>query len=108
MPRDEFSEMRAFLEVARERSFTRAAAKLGLFAGGPRGSTGPLPADQSLGHTSRRRSCSQTRWQRLPVIRACGDPGSTTVNPWRKIQLLPSALVRLKEAAKMLRPPQGQ
>jgi DNA-binding transcriptional LysR family regulator len=28
MPRDEFSEMRAFLEVARERSFTRAAAKL--------------------------------------------------------------------------------
>jgi DNA-binding transcriptional LysR family regulator len=29
MPRDEFSEMRAFLEVARERSFTRAAAKLG-------------------------------------------------------------------------------
>ena len=30
MPRDEFSEMRAFLEVARERSFTRAAAKLGV------------------------------------------------------------------------------
>ena len=30
MPRDEFSEMRAFLEVARERSFTRAAAKLGI------------------------------------------------------------------------------
>jgi hypothetical protein len=32
MPRDEFSEMRAFLEVARERSFTRAAAKLGVTA----------------------------------------------------------------------------
>lgn len=30
MPRDEFSEMRAFLEVARERSFTRAAARLGV------------------------------------------------------------------------------
>lgn len=30
MSRDEFSEMRAFLEVARERSFTRAAAKLGV------------------------------------------------------------------------------
>ena len=30
MPRDEFSEIRAFLEVARERSFTRAAAKLGV------------------------------------------------------------------------------
>jgi DNA-binding transcriptional LysR family regulator len=30
MPRDEFNEMRAFLEVARERSFTRAAAKLGV------------------------------------------------------------------------------
>jgi DNA-binding transcriptional LysR family regulator len=30
MPRDEFSEMRAFLEVARERSFTRAAGKLGV------------------------------------------------------------------------------
>lgn len=30
MPRDEFSEMRAFLEVAREQSFTRAAAKLGV------------------------------------------------------------------------------
>jgi DNA-binding transcriptional LysR family regulator len=30
MPRDEFSEMRAFLEVARERSFTRAATKLGV------------------------------------------------------------------------------
>lgn len=30
MPRDEFSEMRAFLEVARERSFTRAAASLGV------------------------------------------------------------------------------
>ncbi len=30
MRRDEFTEMRAFLEVARERSFTRAAAKLGL------------------------------------------------------------------------------
>ena len=30
MRRDEFSEMRAFLEVARERSFTRAAAKLGV------------------------------------------------------------------------------
>ncbi len=28
MRRDEFTEMRAFLEVARERSFTRAAAKL--------------------------------------------------------------------------------
>ena len=30
MPRDEFSEMRAFLEVAQERSFRRAAAKLGV------------------------------------------------------------------------------
>ena len=30
MPRDEFTEMRAFLAVARERSFTRAAAKLGV------------------------------------------------------------------------------
>ncbi|RUL98001.1 LysR family transcriptional regulator [Rhizobium chutanense] len=30
MRRDEFTEMRAFLEVARERSFTRAAAKLGV------------------------------------------------------------------------------
>ncbi len=30
MKRDEFTEMRAFLEVARERSFTRAAAKLGV------------------------------------------------------------------------------
>ena len=30
MPRDEFAEMRAFLAVARERSFTRAAAKLGV------------------------------------------------------------------------------
>jgi DNA-binding transcriptional LysR family regulator len=30
MPRDEFSELRAFLEVARERSFTRAAARLGV------------------------------------------------------------------------------
>jgi len=30
MRRDEFTEMRAFLEVAKERSFTRAAAKLGL------------------------------------------------------------------------------
>jgi DNA-binding transcriptional LysR family regulator len=30
MPRDEFSDMRAFLEVARERSFTRAAARLGV------------------------------------------------------------------------------
>lgn len=30
MPRDEFSEMRAFLMVARERSFTRAAARLGV------------------------------------------------------------------------------
>lgn len=30
MRRDEFAEMRAFLEVARERSFTRAAAKLGV------------------------------------------------------------------------------
>lgn len=30
MPRDEFTEMRAFLEVARERSFTRAATKLGV------------------------------------------------------------------------------
>ena len=29
MPRDEFSEMRAFLEVARERSFTRAAGWCG-------------------------------------------------------------------------------
>ncbi|WP_027664406.1 LysR family transcriptional regulator [Rhizobium leguminosarum] len=30
MRRDEFTEMRAFLEVARERSFTRAAVKLGV------------------------------------------------------------------------------
>jgi len=30
MRRDEFTEMRAFLEVARERSFTRAASKLGV------------------------------------------------------------------------------
>jgi DNA-binding transcriptional LysR family regulator len=30
MPRDDLSELRAFLEVARERSFTRAAAKLGV------------------------------------------------------------------------------
>ncbi len=30
MRRDEFTEMRAFLEVAKERSFTRAAAKLGV------------------------------------------------------------------------------
>lgn len=30
MPRDEFSEMRAFLEVARARSFRRAAVKLGV------------------------------------------------------------------------------
>ncbi|CCF00933.1 LysR family transcriptional regulator (plasmid) [Sinorhizobium fredii HH103] len=30
MRRDEFTEMRAFLEVARERSFTRAAGKLGV------------------------------------------------------------------------------
>lgn len=30
MPRDEFAEMRAFLAVARERSFTRAAANLGV------------------------------------------------------------------------------
>ncbi|WP_026617562.1 LysR family transcriptional regulator [Ensifer aridi] len=30
MKRDEFTEIRAFLEVARERSFTRAAAKLGV------------------------------------------------------------------------------
>lgn len=30
MPRDEFSEMRAFLAVARERSFRRAAVKLGV------------------------------------------------------------------------------
>ncbi|WEX86499.1 LysR family transcriptional regulator [Sinorhizobium garamanticum] len=30
MRRDEFTEIRAFLEVARERSFTRAAAKLGV------------------------------------------------------------------------------
>ncbi|MEX2741982.1 LysR family transcriptional regulator [Rhizobium mongolense] len=30
MRRDEFAEMKAFLEVARERSFTRAAAKLGV------------------------------------------------------------------------------
>ncbi|MGO8080382.1 LysR family transcriptional regulator [Rhizobium leguminosarum] len=30
MRRDEFTELRAFLEVARERSFTRAAAKLGV------------------------------------------------------------------------------
>lgn len=30
MPRDEFAEMRAFLEITRERSFTRAAAKLGV------------------------------------------------------------------------------
>lgn len=30
MPRDEFAEMRAFLEVTKERSFTRAAAKLGV------------------------------------------------------------------------------
>ncbi len=30
MRRDEFSEMRAFLEVARQRSFTRAAGKLGV------------------------------------------------------------------------------
>jgi DNA-binding transcriptional LysR family regulator len=30
MPRDEFSEIRALLEVARERSFTRAATKLGV------------------------------------------------------------------------------
>jgi len=30
MPRDDFSELRAFLEVARERSFTRAAVKLGV------------------------------------------------------------------------------
>ncbi len=30
MRRDEFTEMRAFLEVAQERSFTRAAAKLGV------------------------------------------------------------------------------
>lgn len=30
MPRDEFGELRAFLEVARERSFTRAATKLGV------------------------------------------------------------------------------
>lgn len=32
MRRDEFAEMRAFLAVARERSFTRAAAKLGVTA----------------------------------------------------------------------------
>ena len=30
MPRDEFSEMRAFIEVAKERSFTRAAVRLGV------------------------------------------------------------------------------
>ena len=30
MRRDEFGEMRAFLAVTRERSFTRAAAKLGV------------------------------------------------------------------------------
>lgn len=30
MRRDEFTEMRAFLEVAQERSFTRAASKLGV------------------------------------------------------------------------------
>ena len=30
MKRDDLSELRAFLEVARERSFTRAAAKLGV------------------------------------------------------------------------------
>ncbi|MER8706935.1 MULTISPECIES: LysR family transcriptional regulator [unclassified Mesorhizobium] len=30
MPRDEFAEMRAFLEITRTRSFTRAAAKLGV------------------------------------------------------------------------------
>ncbi|MDR9803088.1 LysR family transcriptional regulator [Rhizobium hidalgonense] len=30
MRRDEFTEMRAFIEVARERSFTRAASKLGV------------------------------------------------------------------------------
>jgi DNA-binding transcriptional LysR family regulator len=30
MPRDEFAKMCAFLAVARERSFTRAAANLGV------------------------------------------------------------------------------
>ncbi len=30
MPRDDFSELRAFLEVAQQRSFTRAAVKLGV------------------------------------------------------------------------------
>ena len=30
MRRDEFAEMRAFLEVARDRSFTKAAARMGV------------------------------------------------------------------------------